>query len=83
MRWRKTANLRGVSKLMVDLVDNPEWLEELLERCVEVEIAFAGGKVEAGADIIGLGDAVASLVSPQNVPALCPALRTTHLRRGA
>lgn len=60
----EAANLRGVSRLMIDLVDNPEWVEELLERCTEVEIAFARAQVEAGADIIGLGDAVASLVGP-------------------
>jgi uroporphyrinogen-III decarboxylase len=31
---------------------------------VGVEIAFARAQVEAGADIIGLGDAVASQISP-------------------
>lgn len=38
---------------------------ELLEICTEVEIAFAQAQVEAGADIIGLGDAVASQISPK------------------
>lgn len=60
----EAADLRGVSRVMVDLIDNPEWLEELLERCTEVEIAFARAQVAAGAEIIGLGDAVASLVGP-------------------
>ena len=48
----------------MDLIEAPEWAEELLEICVEVEIAFARAQIEAGADIIGLGDAVASLISP-------------------
>jgi MtaA/CmuA family methyltransferase len=48
---------------MTDLYDRAEWVEELLERCVEVEIAFAERQVEAGADIIGLGDAIASQIS--------------------
>jgi MtaA/CmuA family methyltransferase len=39
-------------------------VEELLEMCTEVAIAFARAQIEAGADIIGLGDAVGSLVSP-------------------
>jgi MtaA/CmuA family methyltransferase len=56
--------LRGDTALMMDLYDRPEWVEELLERCVEVAIAFARAQVEAGADIIGLGDAIASQVSP-------------------
>jgi uroporphyrinogen decarboxylase len=60
----EAADLRGVSNIMLDLGENPEWVEELLEICVEVEIAFARAQVEAGADIIGLGDAVGSLVSP-------------------
>lgn len=60
----EAADLRGVSTLMLDLGEHPEWVEELLEICVEVGIAFARAQVEAGADIVGLGDAVGSLVSP-------------------
>lgn len=61
----EAADLRGVMNLMMDLVRRPEWVEELLAICVEVEIAFARAQMEAGADIIGLGDAVASQISPQ------------------
>lgn len=61
----EAGDLRGVSNLMIDLTDAPEQLEELLELCTEVEIAFARAQVDAGADIIGLGDAVASLVGPR------------------
>ncbi len=60
----ESADLRGVSNLLVDLYDSPEWVSELLGKCVEVEIAFARAQIEAGADIIGLGDAIASQVSP-------------------
>jgi MtaA/CmuA family methyltransferase len=60
----EAADLRGVSNIMLDLAENPDWVEELLEICAEVEIAFARAQVEAGADMIGLGDAVGSLVSP-------------------
>jgi MtaA/CmuA family methyltransferase len=59
----EAADLRGVSTLMTDLVDRPEWVNDLLEHIVEVEIAFAQAQVAAGADIVGLGDAVASQVS--------------------
>ncbi len=61
----EAADLRGVSRLLTDLADQPEWLEDLLERCAAVEIAFAREQVSAGADIIGLGDALASQVSPR------------------
>jgi MtaA/CmuA family methyltransferase len=49
---------------LLDVVDRPEWLAELLELCTEIEIAFAQAQIEAGAHIIGLGDAIASQVSP-------------------
>ena len=61
----EAADLRGVSQIMLDLTDSPEWMEELLELCTEVGVAFARDQVAAGADIIGLGDAVASLVGPK------------------
>jgi MtaA/CmuA family methyltransferase len=60
----EAAVLRGDSALLVDLYDRPEWVHELLEICTEVEIAFARAQIEAGADVIGLGDAIASQVSP-------------------
>jgi MtaA/CmuA family methyltransferase len=49
---------------MSDLVDRPDWVLELLEVCAETSVKFAVAQIEAGADIIGLGDAVASLISP-------------------
>ena len=61
----EAADLRGVSALMMDVYDRPVWVEELLTRCLEVEIDFAKAQIEAGADIIGLGDAVASQISPR------------------
>jgi len=60
----EAADLRGVQNLLVDLVLRPEWVHELLEICTETGIAFACAQVEAGADIIGLGDAIASQISP-------------------
>jgi MtaA/CmuA family methyltransferase len=61
----EAADLRGVSRLLTDLADQEDWLEDLLEHCAQVEIAFAREQVSAGADIIGLGDALASQVSPR------------------
>ena len=60
----EAADLRGVSELMLDLIMRPEWVTDLLEFCVQVEIAFAEAQVRAGADIIGLGDSIASQISP-------------------
>jgi MtaA/CmuA family methyltransferase len=59
------CDLRGDTALMMDLHDRPEWVDELLELLVEQQIAFARAQVAAGAHMIGLGDAIASLVSPR------------------
>ncbi len=62
--FAEAADLRGVSTIMIDVSEVPEWVEELLEFCTQQEIMFAEAQIDAGADIIGIGDAVASLVSP-------------------
>ncbi|MDZ7315022.1 MAG: uroporphyrinogen decarboxylase family protein [candidate division KSB1 bacterium] len=59
----EAADLRGVSTLMMDIFERPEWVSDLLEFCCEQEILFAKAQMEAGADLIGLGDAVASQIS--------------------
>ncbi len=61
----EAANLRGVSQFMLDVYDDPEPLDDVLQRCTDVAIAFARAQISAGADIIGLGDAVASQMSPR------------------
>lgn len=61
----EVSDLHSMSLTMIDLRKRPEWITELLERCVAVGIAFARAQVEAGADIIGLGDAVCSQISPK------------------
>lgn len=59
----QAADLRGMQTLMMDLVDEPAWVGELMDWVVELEIGFAKAQIEAGCDIIGIGDAAASLVS--------------------
>jgi len=59
----EAADLRGVSNFMVDLMDNLEFAAALMDLCVEKALRFAGAQIAAGADTIGIGDAVASQVS--------------------
>ena len=63
--FAEAADLRGESALLVDLIERPAWVRDLLEVTVETAIAFARAQIEAGADIIGLGDALASQISPR------------------
>jgi MtaA/CmuA family methyltransferase len=59
------ADFRGVNTLMMDFADDPAFVEALFEFCVETEIHFAGRQIACGADLIGIGDAAASLVGPR------------------
>jgi MtaA/CmuA family methyltransferase len=61
----EAADLRGVSQLLADLYDRPEWVQEVIEFCAEQAIAFARAQIAAGADIIGMGDALCSQISPK------------------
>jgi MtaA/CmuA family methyltransferase len=59
----EAADLRGINSLMLDLMDEPAFVHALIEFVIEMELAYAAAQVEAGADIIGIGDAAASLIS--------------------
>jgi MtaA/CmuA family methyltransferase len=59
------ADLRGVNTLMLDFFDDPQFVRDLFEFVVEMEIRFARAQIEAGADLIGVGDAAASLIGPK------------------
>lgn len=60
----ETADLRGVVNFMMDLMNDTVFCEKLMDICVDVGIDFARAQIEAGADTIGIGDAIASQVSP-------------------
>jgi len=58
------ADLRGVESMFMDLIDRPQMYLDVAEVLIENQIRFARAQVAAGADMLGVGDAVASLVSP-------------------
>lgn len=58
------ADLRGVETAMLDVIDKPEFYMAAAEAIIDNEIQFAVAQVKAGADMIGVGDAAASLISP-------------------
>lgn len=61
----EAADLRGINTLMLDFYDDPPFIRDLFDFIVEMEIRFAKAQVSAGVDLIGVGDAAASLVGPQ------------------
>ncbi|MGC8792637.1 MAG: uroporphyrinogen decarboxylase family protein [Bryobacteraceae bacterium] len=59
------ADLRGINTLMLDFTDDAAFVRELFEFCVAMELEFARAQFEAGAELMGVGDAAASLVGPR------------------
>ncbi len=60
----EAADVRGVQNFLMDLMEEREFACALMDRCVDAGIEFARAQFEAGADTIGIGDAIASQVSP-------------------
>ncbi len=58
------ADLRGLENTLMDLMDKPEMFIEAGKIIVQNAISFADAQIKAGADMIGIGDAAASLIGP-------------------
>lgn len=56
------ADLRGLENALMDLMDKPEMFTEAADIIVQNAISFALAQIRAGADMIGIGDAAASLI---------------------
>ena len=61
----EAADLRDVSEFLLDLAMDEPYACDLMDICLQTGIKFARAQVEAGADTIGIGDAIASQVSPE------------------
>lgn len=62
--FAEAADLRGVQNILMDCVMEPEFVKGIMDVTLEQAVLFAREQAEAGADIIGVGDAAASLVGP-------------------
>jgi len=60
-----SADLRGLNTLMLDFFDDPSFVEALFDFTLRMEVEFASAQVAAGATLIGVGDAAASLLGPK------------------
>jgi len=59
------ADLRGINTIMIDFFEDPAFVRDLFEFVVEMELSFARRQIEAGVEVMGIGDAAASLVGPR------------------
>ncbi len=60
------SSIYGVKETLIDFKKNKDFLEDLFEFVMEFDLEFAKAQIEAGADIIGAGDSLASQVSASN-----------------
>lgn len=63
MPFAEVCDWFGVENTMMMLFDEPDFVHEALSFAAELEIDFARAQIDAGADLIGCGDAAASLIS--------------------
>ena len=61
----EAADLRGINRLMTDFFDDPGFVRDLFEFNLEMAVRFARAQKEAGVQLMGVGDAAASLVGPR------------------
>ncbi|MHC4871738.1 MAG: uroporphyrinogen decarboxylase family protein [Planctomycetota bacterium] len=58
------ADLRGVTTFLMDMMEDEVFSCDLMDLCVDTAIDFARAQIKMGADTIGMGDAIASQISP-------------------
>lgn len=63
MPFAEACDWFGLSEFMMMLYDDPELAHAVLDFITEIEIDFALAQLDAGAPMIGCGDAAASLLS--------------------
>ena len=62
--WAEFNDLTSMDEGMLMLFDEPDAVVQAMEKLTQQGIRCAIAQLDAGADIIGIGDAAASLVSP-------------------
>ena len=60
----EACDLAGVSETLLQLAMEPAPVRKLMDVCLETGKEFAAAQIEAGADIMGVGGAICSQVSP-------------------
>jgi MtaA/CmuA family methyltransferase len=59
------CDLAGVNEVLLKIYMEPDFLKRLIDKVMPTAKDFARAQVEAGCDIIGVGDAICSQVDPQ------------------
>lgn len=65
------ADLCGISELMMNMIMESGMVKALQQKCLQMAKNFALAQIEAGANIIGVGDAVCSQISQDMYDEFC------------
>lgn len=58
----EACDLAGVENMMMQLMIDPDFANRLMDKCMKTAKDFAKAQIEAGCEIIGMGDAVCSQI---------------------
>lgn len=58
----EACDLAGVDEMMIRLMTDPDFSNHLMDKCITTAKKFAKAQIEAGCDIIGMGDAICSQI---------------------
>lgn len=67
----EAADLSGISELLMNMIMEPDMVKILQQKCLQMAKNFALAQIEAGANIIGVGDAVCSQISQEMYDEFC------------
>jgi MtaA/CmuA family methyltransferase len=62
----QSCDLAGVNEVLLKIFMEPDFVKKLIDKSMQTAKDFARAQVEAGCDIIGVGDAICSQVSTKN-----------------
>ncbi len=61
----EACTLTGVSNMLILLMTDPDFCNFLMDKCMITAKEFAKAQIDAGCDVIGIGDAICSQVDPE------------------
>ncbi len=61
----EACDLTGIENMMMQLMMDPDFVNRLMDKCMITAKDFARAQIEAGCEIIGMGDAVCSQIDSE------------------
>jgi MtaA/CmuA family methyltransferase len=62
----EACDLTGVSEMLLNLMIDPDFSNKLMDKCLLTAKDFAKAQIEAGCDIMGIGDAICSQIDKES-----------------